>query len=423
MYALLLAAMQIAAPGVDSLAFIAVSAAGENNSGQIVRMFPDFTVVLATGNKETTIKDIISLRRGDLIQTHLIRDPVLAEVPLPPLPNGPHLITTTGDRIAGKLLGGDSQSLTYLPSSISRQQGKKNKAEEPWRVPLSSTAVLWFTSTPADTPIEPAQYDWMAGNRNRDVFRYRNGDMDKGSLVGLDEDVRFNFKPEQGMARTLRMEELAAVGFNPSLARNRKPKGAYARIVLTDSSRLDLLTPTIEDGLLKGETRFGLRVAIPVSELLSLDILQGKATYLSDLKPKKVEQTGFLGVIWPWKADRNVQGKPLRVAIPLGESTYDKGLGTHPRTLLSYDLGAKYRRFEALVGFDPQATIRGCATVQVVLDGKVQELGDRTKLRSGNAIPIRIDTRGARELVLITDFSTTGDVGADVNWCEARVIE
>jgi hypothetical protein len=406
MYTLIFAAMQVAAPADFPPTFTAVSPADERRSGRIVQLNPDFSVVLTAGLQETKIKDVFSLRRTDR--------------PLLSPPTGPHLITTTGDRIAGSLLGGDAQSLKYLPSGLNL------KVDDAWKVPLSWAAVVWLTATPADTPIDPMRYDWLAGNRNRDVFHFRNGDTDRGTLAGLDPDAfrpLFAFRPEQGAPRNLRGDELAAVGFNPALARTRKPKGAYAQVILTDSSRLYLLSPTITAGVLSGETLFGLKVQIPVSDILSLDVLQGKATYLSDLRPKKAEQTGFLSVTWPWVADRNVKGTSLRVETPAGKSAFDKGLGTHPHSVLTYDLGGKYRRFEALVGLDPEAGFRGRASLRILVDGKEQDIPGLATLQAGNAIPIRVNVQGAKELILVTDFGTAGGVGADVNWCEARVVE
>ena len=64
------------------------------------------------------------------------------------------------------------------------------------------------------------------------------------------------------------------------------------------------LQATADAGTLKGRTMFGQAVEIPLAELVSLDVLQGKAAYLADLKPKKVESAGFLGTAWPWQADR-----------------------------------------------------------------------------------------------------------------------
>src|SRR5438067_3998743 len=107
---------------------------------------------------------------------------------------------------------------------------------------------------------------------------------------------------------------------------------------------------------------------------------QGKAVYLSDLEPSKYEYTPYLGVSWPYVKDGSVAGRELR--LPGG--TYDKGLGLHAHSRLSYKLGGKYRFFEALVGLDAQTGKSGRAQIQVLLDGKPQPLGLTGELTATN---------------------------------------
>ena len=326
MHALLLA-VSLAAPA-DPPAFVAVGPADERPVGKLTRLTSHPTATLSSLTGDVTVQDVLSLRRADR--------------PLPPFPTGPQVITTAGDRIAGMLSGGDGQAIRFLPSGV------RLKRDQTWKVPLSSAVVVWITDTPADTLPDPMRYDWLTGNKNQDVLRFRNGDTARGTLDGLDPDAanpEFPFRPEQGAARGVAARELAAVAFNPALARTRKPKGSYARVVLSDGSRLALASVAVASDVLTGEMLFGQKVELPLSQVLAIDVMQGKAAYLSDLKPKKVEQAGFLGVAWPWAADRSVHGAALRVATSNGESTADKGLGTRPRTVPTYDLAGKYRRF------------------------------------------------------------------------------
>jgi hypothetical protein len=401
----LLALTVIAAAPEPTPTFRAVSPAAVQPTGRLVRLTPDLTAVLLTPG-ETGVPNVISLRRTDR--------------PVPSFPTGPQLITATGDRIAGILQGGDAQWLRFAPRAIDGKDG------EGWRVPLSACGVLWLSPVPADTPLDPARYEFLADVRNRDVVRFRNGDISRGTLAGLDAasaDPVFTFRPDQGSSRPLRTDELAAVAFNPTLARTRKPKGPYVRATLADGSRLQLTSPTVAAGKLGGDTLFGLKVTLPLAEVVSLDVMQGKAIYLSDLKPKKVEQAGYLGVTWPWAADRSVAFGPLRLATPAGVEVFDKGLGTHPRTLLAFDLGGKYRRFEALVGLAPGAAVRGRAAVRVLVDGKEADLPGLTSLKDEKAIPVQVNVSGAQELTLVADFGPAGGVGADVNWGDARLVE
>ena len=198
--------------------------------------------------------------------------------------------------------------------------------------------------------------------------------------------------PRSDVARA----DLAAVGFNPRFARARKPKGPYAHLVLTDGTRLDVTELAVQKNTLVAKAVCGPEVVVPLSKLVSLDVFQGPAVYLSDLKPKKAETTGFLGDGWAWAADRTVRGHPLRLLTKDGETACDKGLGTHPKTVLTYDLGGKYTRFEALVGLDAATGKRGRADVRVLLDGKEVALPDLKALAAGPAVAVKVDVRARR---------------------------
>src|SRR5262249_2834472 len=142
----------------------------------------------------------------------------------------------------------------------------------------SSAAVVWLTRPPAETPLDPGRYTWLADNRRRDVLLFRNGDTLRGSLDGFADGPKF--KPETGDVRTVPLGQLAAVALNPSLARTRKPKGPFARLVLRDGTRLDVTGPTVEKDVLRGKALFGAAVEVSLAEVVALDVFQGKAAYL-----------------------------------------------------------------------------------------------------------------------------------------------
>ena len=394
------------APVDPASAFVASGSEKEPAVGRIVKLAADGSVELATSEGNVAVREIVCLRRMSL--------------PLPPLPRGPVLLTTHGDRIpilvrnAGGLVGGNDQTLK-LQTAL---------AEAEWEVPASATSVVWFAKPPAETPFDLARYSWLPANRNRDILQFRNGDTASGAIAGFGEDPPIvKLKPEAGDDRNISQSEVSALAFNPTLARTRKPKGPYARLVLRDGTRLAIILATADAKTIKGKTLFGQAVEFPVAELVSLDVIQGKATYLADVKPKKAESVGFLGTTWTWTANQTVRGEPLRLLTPNGTGTFDRGIGTHPRTALTYELGGKYRRFEAVVGLDAASGERGQAIVRVLVDGKEQLLPELLKLTAGPAIPLRIEVAGAKELTLVVDFGPAGDVQADVNWGDARIVE
>lgn len=377
--------------------FVAVSVGDDRPVGRLLKLAPEGTAELAATTSNVVVRDLISLRR--------------VGIALPPFPRGPVLFTTTGDRIPGTLTGGDGRSLHFRPKADPRG----------WIVPVSSVAVVWFARMPADTPPDPARYAWLDPNRKRDTLLFRNGDQLAGTLEGFTDAPALRFKPD-GETRSVPFTEPAALAFNPALARTRRPKGPFAHLVLRDGTRLDITNPASDGETLMGKALFGQDVELPLAELAALDIYQGEAVYVSDLKPRKAEQAGFLGVAWPWAADRNVRGEPLRLVTPDGEATFDKGMGTHPRTVLTYDLGGKYKRFEAVVGLDPAAGGRGTAVARVLVDGKELPLPTLLRLEAGKSVPLWVDTAGAKELALVVEGGPAGDVQADVNWADARLV-
>jgi hypothetical protein len=399
----LVLALALTAPAQPP-AFTAIGTGDDTPTGALVAISLSLGAQVKAAGGEKTVRGLVSLRRP--------------ETPLPALPVGAQLITAAGDRVPGSVRGGDAKVLQFRP----------NVGSDDWPIALEAVAAVWLAAPPADTPADPAKYTWLVGTPPRDVLLYRNGDAVRGALNGF-TTVGVRFTPDGGAAREVALKDLAAVGFNPQFARARKPKGPYAHLVLTDGTRLNVTELAVKDGALVAKAVCGPRtnppdtatIEIPLSKIVALDVLQGPATYLSDLKPKKAEVAGFLGDGWPWAADRTVRGRPIRLLTRDGESTFDKGLGTHAKTVLTYELGKEFTRFESLVGLDAATGKRGRADVRILLDGK--EVAALKALAAGPAVPLKVDIRGAKELTLVVDFGPTGDVQADVNWGEARLVE
>jgi hypothetical protein len=370
--------------------------------GRLTALKAGWAVTLAEPDATVAAGNLVSLRRDGW--------------PLPAWPREPLIVLANGDRVRGTATGGDTRALRFVP-----WPGDGARPAE-WSVPLSALAAVWVTPPPADTPPDPTAYPWAGGPRRRDAVLLRNGDVVRGTVEGFAADpptVRIKTTADPA-ATSLPLARVAAVAFDPTLARVRKPKGPYARLVTADGSRVSLASATADGTTLKGTTLFGAAVELPLADVVALDVLQGQAVYLSDLKPKKATAEGYNGLAWPWAADRSVKGNPLR----LGGQTFDKGLGTHPRTTLVYDLGGKYRRFEALVGLDPVTGRRGVADVRVLVDGKEVRVEGLVGLAAGTSPrAVSADVTGAKELTLVVDYGPAGDVQTDVNWGDARLVE
>jgi hypothetical protein len=159
---------------------------------------------------------------------------------------------------------------------------------------------------------------------------------------------------------------------------------------------------------------------VPAADVTAVNTFQGRATYLSDLRPR-YEHTPYTAVRWPVEVDRAVSGFDLR----LGGGTYDKGIGLHSRSRVTFNLprgATKGRRFEAFVGLDDVTGRLGSAIVQVLADDKPL-LQSPLELAPGTPQPLRLPLpASARTLTLLVDFGGGGDVQDHVDWCDARIV-
>ena len=211
-------------------------------------------------------------------------------------------------------------------------------------MPLSAVRVLWLVRRPADDPA------WLDAPRKRDVIQSRSGDLTLGVLVGIDGEQRAVKLQADGKELQIALNRVAAIGFNTDLARNRRPKGPYYRLTLADGTRLRATNLTFDGKSWMVQTIFRNSLRLPANMLVSVDKEQGKAVWLSDLKPTAYKYHTFDGEEYTWMPNRCVSGGALRLKLPHGESTYDRGIGLHADCSLTYSLSGKYKRLRGVGG-------------------------------------------------------------------------
>jgi hypothetical protein len=257
--------------------------------------------------------------------------------------------------------------------------------------------------------------------RDTDVLLLRNGDRIEGKVKRLDGKTGCEILADGQTVRTA-WPKLAGIAFATSSVARPRPKKTHALAVLAGGARLHFasLNFDLKARRWSGRTTSGADVTVAEQALIALDLLGGPAVYLSDLAPLRYKAPPYLGVRWPIGEDISTAGRPLRV----GDSTYDKGVGLHGPCRLTYRLDGKYSWFEATVGLDPSAGIKGRARLAVIVDGKEHRLGEG-KERTAHDAPLSVgfDVRGARELTLAADLGSLGDVQCHVNWGNARLFK
>ena len=249
----------------------------------------------------------------------------------------------------------------------------------------------------------------------------RNGDTIEGTLNSLSAD-----QVEVEVARknvVTKWSRVSAVLLSTDLTEKARPKGGHARLVLsaTDGSpggRITVVSPDCDGTTFSAKTTFGSLLRVPIERVVSLESSGSHVVHLSDLTPAKFTFTPYLDETFTWSADANVLGRDLL----LGESTYDKGVGLHADSRISYALDGKYRRFDALVGLDDNDGREGNVRIRVLLDGKPVELGKTEWTQSDKAVRISVNVAEAKEMTLVVEATGKGPIQGVVNVVEARLI-
>ncbi len=321
----------------------------------------------------------------------------------------PHVRLANGDRIPGRLIGITGDKLHLLADIGTSQEID---------VPMSAVSAVWLTDSAAAWAATPAGARMLAEKRRTDVVQMTNGDTVTGTIAGWAADGPLRLDAD-GREVSLPRARVQSLMFSTELARVAKPRSAYWLLVLVNGARLSVKTAELVGEELRATTLTGAEVRIPLRALAAINVYHGRAVYLSDLKPQLYQHTRYLGVEWPLAVDRSVSGGDLQ----LGGGTYDKGLGMHSRSRVTYPLPAGVLRFEAVVGLDDLTGRSGAVLIDVLTDGK--SLFPAPPVLAGTDPPrsLRLTLpQGAHVLMLVVDYGRGGDVQDQVDWADARVI-
>ena len=133
---------------------------------------------------------------------------------------------------------------------------------------------------------------------------------------------------------------------------------------------------------------------------------------------RRDELLSYFDRMVPFRNDVSLAGQ----AIKLSDGQHAKGISVHSRTVLRYDIGRRFERFRAKVGFQQPDGKAGRAAIRVLGDGDkvLHEIPDAR----GDQPPADLDipVAGVSRLTLEVDFGADQDVGDRVAWANARLI-
>lgn len=274
-------------------------------------------------------------------------------------------------------------------------------------------------------------FDLPAGRTRRDLLLDRiarpTGQSDRlllangDELTGLIESIRddtVRLATDDGPLE-IETARIAGLVFNPLLKPPPADQGLRAWVGLADGSRLLATRMLMDRSSLQITTAGGQTWKTSSKELVFLQPLGGRVTYLSDLKAADYVQVPYLSLPWPtYGIDRNVTGGRLRCDGRL----YLKGLGVHGAAQLTYRLDGPFKRFQAEVGIDDSTSGGGSVRLRVRADGRQKQTVETVVRGRMAPVPVSVDLDGATRLDLIVDYADRADVLDHADWLDARLV-
>ncbi|MGE3808227.1 MAG: NPCBM/NEW2 domain-containing protein [Gemmataceae bacterium] len=369
---------------------------GKELSGTLEEIGPNWSITLG-GADLVPGRDVIALARQGTRR--------------PPRPVDEHVVLVGGALVPGRADDLTGETLRFQ----ARLDGDKDLD---WKLGLSAVALVWIAAPEGTKSAEALARQLAAARRGRDQVHLRNGDVLEGILISFARKDQLKIEVK-GREVAVEFNKVAVIALNTDLQRVPKTK-QHGHVVLASGARLELATLKANERTATGKTIHGNPVEFPVADLVALDMRGGPVAYLSDLKPTLFQFTPFLDLEWSYVNDGSVAGSDLR----LGGHTFDKGVGVHAASKLTYAVPAGSRRFEALVGLDDRTGREGTARLEVLVDGKPRKLPwDGSLLGGKPPQELRVDLDGAKEVTLLVDFGPRGNVQAHVDFAQARFVK
>jgi hypothetical protein len=317
----------------------------------------------------------------------------------------------TGDRLVGRLLGGDEFGVRF---------GLDGGTEV--SVPFERIERLLPR---ADLPIDRLALLEGGGLDDRVWQRRPDGGFD--SLTGVVERVGEGELVFDGALGSLgfALDEVAAIVFAPTGDSVPPPPGRPVVVRLAGGSRL-------AGGLLEWDehhavfaTRFADRLRLPLSALGGMVMRADDVLLLADLVPVEVREQPTLGrpedFLFPWRADLSVTGRLLSVGgIPRAT-----GLGVHANADLVFELPERADRLRVTAGLVDEVMelpATGSVSFDVLVDGISR--ASSGVLREGQApVVLRVDDLSGHErLELRVGDGGDDDAGDRAAWVDGVIL-
>ncbi len=147
---------------------------------------------------------------------------------------------------------------------------------------------------------------------------------------------------------------------------------------------------------------------------MALDYSKDKIVYLSDMKPI-AEEKPFDELAVIYTRDTNLDNQPIElVGVP-----YAKGMVLHAPLTMSFDLGAKYKEFKAVVGVD--TAVQTPSDVRLIFEADGRKLFEMEVKVKDAPKPITLDVKKVRQFTVRVSQISGLPFGNQVTLADAKV--
>lgn len=173
---------------------------------------------------------------------------------------------------------------------------------------------------------------------------------------------------------------------------------------------------------LDGDTNAERTILTPQDDTAYVALYQSfdaTAVYLSDLTPQGTPANGWGPIEFDTSngEDNSGDGNP----ITLNGIVYDKGLGVHAYSEVTYDLAGSYSHFFADVGVDDENAPGGTVVFRVLADGN-EVFNSGTMANASTTQAVNVSVLGADALTLIVEDAGDGNGSDHADWADARLV-
>jgi NPCBM/NEW2 domain-containing protein len=157
---------------------------------------------------------------------------------------------------------------------------------------------------------------------------------------------------------------------------------------------------------------------VDLDEIALVQIMGGRAQYLSQLTPVKADEKTVLSPPQPYRMDSSCQGDDLSIA----GRRYPWGIGVHADSEITFDLKGRFREFRSDVGIATRMGPRGSVVFSVLGDGKELQKSEVVRGSDARPLEVSVSVAGVQRLTLKVTHGGDLDLGDVANWGSARVL-